>query len=106
MSAKCEGKIVVFGGKQFTVIASRTDEESTVFERLFEPVTCDDWLHSAVWINDNIVALLTAHNVVQVSHSSSLQSLFELGSTIFFIQRHTILIYFIIILIKEISNTY
>lgn len=59
---------MVFGGKQFTVIAKRTAGESTVFERLFEAVICDDWLHSAVWIDNTIVALLTAHNVVQVNY--------------------------------------
>lgn len=69
VSTKCKGKIVVFGGKQFTVITLSTSGESTAFERLFQPVICDDWLHSAVWINNNIVVLLTAHNVVQVSDS-------------------------------------
>lgn len=66
MSTQCESKVVVFGGKQFTVIAMKTAGESTMFERLFEPVICDDWLHSAVWIDYDIVALLSAHNVVQV----------------------------------------
>lgn len=66
VSSKCETKIVVFGGKQFTVIDLSTAGESTVFEHLFEPVICDDWLHSTVWINNSIVAVLTAHNVVQV----------------------------------------
>lgn len=66
MSTTCKGKIVIFGGKQFTVITLRAAGESTVFERLFEPVICNDWLHSAVWINNNIIALLTAHNTVQV----------------------------------------
>lgn len=63
-------KIFVFGGKQFTVVSLSDPEQSNegtdLLSRLFEPVVCDDWLHSAVWINKDIVALLTAHNVVQV----------------------------------------
>ncbi|KAF9422735.1 hypothetical protein HW555_001729 [Spodoptera exigua] len=65
----CGTKILVFGGKQFTVLAlvssEECDEGNEVFCRMFKPVVCDDWLHSAVWVNNDVVALLTAHNVVQ-----------------------------------------
>ncbi|KAJ8716407.1 hypothetical protein PYW07_003034 [Mythimna separata] len=67
--AQCGDIILVFGGKQFTVIFAETSEhcgdERGVYSRIFEPVVCDDWLHSAVWVDDEQVALLTAHNVVQ-----------------------------------------
>ncbi|KAF9824397.1 hypothetical protein SFRURICE_002059 [Spodoptera frugiperda] len=67
--SKCGTKILVFGGKQFTVItlvnSEGCDEGNEVFCRVFKPVVCDDWLHSAVWVTDEVVALLTAHNVVQ-----------------------------------------
>ncbi|PZC86900.1 hypothetical protein B5X24_HaOG201759 [Helicoverpa armigera] len=58
---QCGDKILVFGGKQFTIV-SRASEE---YYRVFEPIVCGDWLHSGIWINENEVALLTAHNVVQ-----------------------------------------
>ena len=68
--SQCGNLILLFGGKQFTVIASKSSEQGNggkgEFYRLFEPVICDDWLHSAVWDDDEVVALLTAHNVVQV----------------------------------------
>ncbi|KAJ8723567.1 hypothetical protein PYW08_003479 [Mythimna loreyi] len=68
VAAQC-GDILVFGGKQFTVISAVTSEQSDdgrgIYNRVFEPVVCDDWLHSAVWVDDELVALLTAHNVVQ-----------------------------------------
>lgn len=60
--------IIVFGGKQFTlVVGPDSDNDPIVFTRLFEPVVCDDWLHSAAWtVLDKTVSVLTAHNVVQV----------------------------------------
>lgn len=62
--------MLVFGGKQFSVVSVALSmqpyEDKEVLSRLFDPVVCDDWLHSAVWVDDDVVALLTAHNVVQV----------------------------------------
>lgn len=66
--SKFKSEIVVFGGKQFTVF---TVQENGVFNKKFDPVVCDDWLHSAMWINGEVIAVLTAHNVVQVSFISS-----------------------------------
>ncbi|XP_028175350.1 uncharacterized protein LOC114363736 [Ostrinia furnacalis] len=57
-------KVLVFGGKQYTVI--KFNEDCTNVERLFMPPTCDDWLHSAVWVDADSVALLTAHNTIQI----------------------------------------
>nr|XP_013189534.1 unnamed protein product [Amyelois transitella] len=54
-------KLLVYGGKQFVVVLEHGE-----FVRLLDPVVCDDWLHSGIWINDNEIALLTAHNVVQI----------------------------------------
>lgn len=60
-------KIFVFGGKQFTIISSTAEgSDPAVYSRLFEPIVCNDWLHSAIWIDEDKVVLLTAHNVVQV----------------------------------------
>ncbi|CAD0201984.1 unnamed protein product [Chrysodeixis includens] len=63
------GEVLVFGGKQFTVVSlsepEQCSEGTDLLRRLFEPIVCDDWLHSAVWVNNDVVALLTAHNIVQ-----------------------------------------
>lgn len=75
VAAECGWKIFVFGGKQFTVVKSTALEgDALVYTRLFEPVVCDDWIHSAVWTDEDNVALLTAHNVVQVSLRYTFQS--------------------------------
>lgn len=63
--SKCDRKMLCFGGKQFTILKINSPNED-VCVRMFEPVVCDDWLHSAVWIDEDILALLTAHNTVQV----------------------------------------
>lgn len=58
---------MIFGGKQFTIISlARFNNGHINLDQLFEAITCDDWLHSGVWINYNELGLLTAHNVVQV----------------------------------------
>ncbi|KAI8421384.1 hypothetical protein MSG28_009464 [Choristoneura fumiferana] len=62
--SKCEKKMLCFGGKQFTILKISGAIED-VCVRMFEPVVCDDWLHSAVWIDEDTIALLTAHNTVQ-----------------------------------------
>lgn len=71
--SNCGQKLLVFGGKQFMVasITSQEDvvEEKEVLRRDFEAIVCDDWIHSAVWIDGDVVALLTAHNVIQVKSS-------------------------------------
>lgn len=59
-------QILVFGGKQFTVVLIDCTDFKGI-TKLLEPIVCDDWLHDAVWIQKNEVAVLTAHNVVQVS---------------------------------------
>lgn len=68
--AQCGDRILVFGSKQFTVISTSNCEQPSTetgkFYREFDPILCDDWLHSAVWVDEVVVALLTAHNVVQV----------------------------------------
>lgn len=67
--SKCLKKILVYGGKQYTVLSIdniHEDVENQI-QTLFEPIVCDDWLHSALWIDrDETVAVLTAHNVVQI----------------------------------------
>lgn len=67
--SKCSKKVLCFGGKQFTILKI-TGPNEDLCVRLFEPVLCDDWLHSAVWVEEDIVALLTAHNTVQVYHKN------------------------------------
>lgn len=67
-----DGRILVYGGKQFTVISldnlSESDQnQSEQFKSCFVPVICDDWIHSALWVDGVIIAILTAHNVVQVT---------------------------------------
>lgn len=61
---------IVFGGKQFTIVLGPelSKDCPIVFTRQFEPVICDDWLHSVLWSpgDKNTVSVLTAHNVVQV----------------------------------------
>ncbi|KAJ0183062.1 hypothetical protein K1T71_001038 [Dendrolimus kikuchii] len=64
---ECGSKILVYGGKQLTVInvdSNTNGDISNKFIKLFEPIVCDDWLHAAIW-SDNTAVLLTAHNVVQ-----------------------------------------
>ncbi|XP_049872703.1 WD repeat-containing protein 6 isoform X2 [Pectinophora gossypiella] len=47
------------------VLTIGTSESGIELDRVVDPIICDDWLHSAVWIDHDTVALLTAHNVVQ-----------------------------------------
>lgn len=61
-----KSKLLVFGGKQFQII-QRLKEGSCLFGFLPGSVVCDDWLHSGVWLSKENIALLTAHNVVQVN---------------------------------------
>lgn len=59
--------ILVFGGKQFTVFSIGTNsDDNIIIDVLFESVLCDDWLHSAIWQSNETIAVLTAHNTVQV----------------------------------------
>ncbi|KAG6453939.1 hypothetical protein O3G_MSEX008412 [Manduca sexta] len=63
--SKCRQRILVFGGKKFTVVKVKVEcLDTDMLERCFEPVVCNDWLLSCLWCGDTI-ALLTAHNVVQ-----------------------------------------
>ncbi|XP_063621883.1 tRNA (34-2'-O)-methyltransferase regulator WDR6 [Cydia splendana] len=73
MPSKCGEKILCFGGKQFTVLSfyELNRESSEIYSRLFTPVVCDDWLHSGIWVDDDKVALLTAHNTAQFWDISS-----------------------------------
>lgn len=70
MPLKDSSKFLIFGGKQFTVICIdcnlNGDTNGLNIHRLFKPLVCEDWLHSATWVDTNTVALLTAHNAVQV----------------------------------------
>ncbi|KAL0830268.1 hypothetical protein ABMA28_002472 [Loxostege sticticalis] len=63
-------KVLIFGGKQCTVICIdcnlNGDTNGLNIHRLFKPLVCEDWLHSATWVDTNTVALLTAHNAVQI----------------------------------------
>ncbi|CAH2233658.1 jg10625 [Pararge aegeria aegeria] len=65
-----ESKLLIFGGKQFTISRTKlviiNDDENLVIEDDIESILCDDWLHSGVWLSKNKVAFLTAHNVVQI----------------------------------------
>lgn len=63
--SNCGNKILVFGGKQFTVLSFTHSHYEETFKKNFEPIICDDWLHSGVWLKEDIVILLTAHNVTQ-----------------------------------------
>lgn len=67
MLSSCDSKLLVFGGKQFTILTVKDLGEDLIIDNDKEAIICDDWLHSGVWISHNKVALLTAHNVVQVS---------------------------------------
>ncbi|KOB73105.1 WD repeat-containing protein 6, partial [Operophtera brumata] len=66
--------IIVFGGKQFTIVVGPVGEDDPVaFTRLFAPVVCHDWLQAAAWTpRDNAVSVLTAHNVVQKYNDTTL----------------------------------
>lgn len=66
--SKCETKFLIFGGKQFSIMELEFNHgEETVSDiQILAPVVCDDWLHSGIFMSENKVALLTAHNVVQV----------------------------------------
>ncbi|VVC88065.1 unnamed protein product [Leptidea sinapis] len=59
----CNDKLLIFGGKQYAVIKYIVNN---TFELCLEPTICEDWLHSGVWVGEDRVALLTAHNVVQI----------------------------------------
>ncbi|CAG4928746.1 unnamed protein product [Colias eurytheme] len=61
---KKESKILVYGGKQFTIIA--VNKEDIKFTCCFTSIICDDWLHSGIWTSNDKISLLTAHNVVQI----------------------------------------
>ncbi|XP_064072300.1 tRNA (34-2'-O)-methyltransferase regulator WDR6 [Vanessa tameamea] len=65
---KCESKFLIIGGKQFSIIELTFDcEEDVVSEQqVVYPIICNDWIHSGAWISKEKVAILTAHNVVQV----------------------------------------
>ncbi|CAH2085062.1 unnamed protein product [Euphydryas editha] len=67
-STNSGSKFIIFGGKQFSIVELNFNYgEETVLERqVLCPVVCDDWLHSGIFISENKVALLTAHNVVQI----------------------------------------
>ncbi|XP_047990258.1 WD repeat-containing protein 6 [Leguminivora glycinivorella] len=71
--SKCGKKILCFGGKQFTVLSfsGSNRERGEICSRLFTPEVCDDWLHSGIWVDDDKVALLTAHNTVQCWDTAS-----------------------------------
>lgn len=73
MPSKCGKQILCFGGKQFTVLSfcDPSRERGDIFSRLFTPVVCEDWLHSGIWMDDDKVALLTAHNTIQFWEISS-----------------------------------
>ncbi|RVE43646.1 hypothetical protein evm_011686 [Chilo suppressalis] len=61
--------VLVFGGKQFSVLSlecPKSDEDDLRVARIVEPVVSIDWLHSAAWMKDDTMAVLTAHNIVQV----------------------------------------
>ncbi|CAH2046714.1 unnamed protein product, partial [Iphiclides podalirius] len=58
-------KLLVFGGKQFKII-ERTKQGSSLFDFSPGSIVCDDWLHSGVWLPEMHIAVLTAHNVVQI----------------------------------------
>lgn len=73
-------KLLIFGGKQFTVLSLNNvshDGDSEIFIRNMDPIICNDWLHSGVLISDNQIVLLSAHNVVQVKLKSVLLSYFS-----------------------------
>lgn len=75
----CFSKLLVFGGKQFTVLtlndASELEDNCELFHREMEPIVCDDWIHSGIWLSNDKVALLSAHNVVQVSNAHQLNNI-------------------------------
>ncbi|CAB3254243.1 unnamed protein product [Arctia plantaginis] len=68
--SKFKSEIIVFGGKQFTVLSV---DENEVLIKKFEAVVCDDWLHSALWVYGDVIAVLTAHNVVQKWNTTTLE---------------------------------
>ncbi|XP_013139419.1 PREDICTED: WD repeat-containing protein 6 [Papilio polytes] len=57
--------LLIFGGKQYIVL-KRSNQESQLFDFSPGSTVCDDWLHSGTWLSSTKVALLTAHNVVQI----------------------------------------
>lgn len=57
--------LLIFGGKQYIVL-KRSNQEFQLFDFSPGSTVCDDWLHSGTWLSSTKVALLTAHNVVQV----------------------------------------
>ncbi|XP_047508924.1 WD repeat-containing protein 6 [Pieris napi] len=61
--SKTDNKLIIFGGKQIAIV--ELDVEKDDFYCVFMPILCDDWVHSAVWKSSNIIAVLTAHNVVE-----------------------------------------
>lgn len=58
-----KSKVLIFGGKQFRVVEVESENSLICTSN---PVICDDWLHSCIWTSLNKIAVLTAHNVVQV----------------------------------------
>ncbi|KAJ2950860.1 hypothetical protein O0L34_g5219 [Tuta absoluta] len=62
--SNCRKKVLVFGGKQFTVLAIEGSEDVTI-SRCSPPVLCDDWMLAALWAEDDLVTLLSAHNAIQ-----------------------------------------
>lgn len=67
--SKCNKKILIYGGKQFSVLSVEDCEEHETkkkFSKLFESLVVDDWILSGVWLDDEVLALLTAHSVIQV----------------------------------------
>ncbi|OWR53291.1 WD repeat-containing protein 6 [Danaus plexippus plexippus] len=58
--SKCLTKLLIFGGKQFTIF----NEIESIFKSQIDAVVYDDWIHTAIWLSENKVALLSAHNVV------------------------------------------
>ncbi|CAH0720267.1 unnamed protein product, partial [Brenthis ino] len=71
--SRCFSKLLVFGGKQFTVLtlndASELEDNCDLLLRETEPLVCDDWIHSGIWLSNDKVALLSAHNIVQIWNS-------------------------------------
>lgn len=63
--SKCLTKLLIFGGKQFTIF----NEIESIFKSQIDAVVYDDWIHTAIWLSENKVALLSAHNVVTVGRN-------------------------------------
>ncbi|XP_050348246.1 WD repeat-containing protein 6 [Nymphalis io] len=65
---KCESKFLIIGGKQFSIIELifNCDEDAVSEQQIVCSILCNDWLHSGTWISKEEVAVLTAHNVVQI----------------------------------------